>query len=67
MAERPSPQPFRVLMSVDFRACDEKTAQEMRALLDGAVRRTISTEPEPEPETVGVRSTLIRRRLTERR
>jgi hypothetical protein len=63
MAERPSPQPFRVLMSVDFRACDEKTAQEMRALLDRAVRRTISTEP----ETVGVRSTLIRRRLTERR
>ena len=63
MAERPSPQPFRVLMSVDFRACDEKTAQEMRALLDGVVRRTISTEP----ETFGVRSTLIRRRLTERR
>ncbi len=63
MAERPSPQPFRVLMSVDFRACDEKTAQEMRALLDGAVRRTIATEP----ETVAVRSTLIRRRLTERR
>ena len=48
-------------MSVDFRACDEKTAQEMRALLDGAVRRTTSTRPRSVGATDG--SAAIRRRV----